>query len=71
MPSVDWEDKTWAREVYSPEPLQHQMDDWSCGLYTFMALSALANNQDLETKVGHDKLDIAKANALNLIMNIP
>ncbi|KAJ4480786.1 hypothetical protein C8R41DRAFT_771229 [Lentinula lateritia] len=71
-PLVDWRanDCPYSRKIYSPGPLESQMDDWSCGHFTLMALLAIRQGRRLE-QVGKSGLNEMRKNAVRMLMNIP
>ncbi|KAJ3851678.1 hypothetical protein EV368DRAFT_83283 [Lentinula lateritia] len=71
-PLVDWRanDCPYSRKIYSPVPLESQMDDWSCGHFTLMALLAIRQGRRLE-QVGKSGLNEMRKNAVRMLMNIP
>lgn len=70
-PLVDWKDRSWTRNIYSPDYLEHQIDDWSCGLFVIMALLELSNGEIVSRNITNKRLDEIRLKAINLLLEIP
>jgi hypothetical protein len=46
--AVNWNDGLWQRVLMYPPTLEQQMDSWSCGLFTMMAMQAYTQGILLE-----------------------
>ncbi|KAH7903097.1 hypothetical protein BJ138DRAFT_1120733 [Hygrophoropsis aurantiaca] len=60
----------WNKVLASPPPLQRQMDAWSCGLFTMMAMQAYALRHSFDL-VGHDQKDAIRQKAFKMLINLP
>lgn len=66
---IDWQDKRWKRNLYSPPELQQQIDGWACGLFLMMGMKALTKRTRLDG-VKEDAKDEMRLEALEALINL-
>ncbi|KAF9236407.1 hypothetical protein BU15DRAFT_76980 [Melanogaster broomeanus] len=61
---------SWKRVLTTPSVRQQQIDDWSCGLFTMMAMQTYVMRHSLEL-VGDDQKHGMRRKVLTLLIDLP
>ncbi|KAI0729049.1 hypothetical protein C8Q72DRAFT_944230 [Fomitopsis betulina] len=68
MSAMDW--KSMKTTVCSPEPSERQIDGWSCGLFTMIALQTFADGWR-SPLLGQSTVESVRAGALHALRKVP
>ncbi|KAH7883559.1 hypothetical protein F5I97DRAFT_1831286 [Phlebopus sp. FC_14] len=61
---------SWGRVLITPPKRQQQMDSWSCGLFTMMAMQAYVMRHSLEL-IGDEQKNSMRIKVLDQLLNLP
>ncbi|OBZ75385.1 hypothetical protein A0H81_04109 [Grifola frondosa] len=64
-----WNMETWGFWLISPPVLEHQLDDWSCGLFLMIVLKSFADGDHNVTEGESSKEDV-RAGALKVLLTL-
>ncbi|KAH9929219.1 uncharacterized protein B0H18DRAFT_874204 [Fomitopsis serialis] len=70
-PSVQWSSTEWSSfAVVSPDELQRQMDSWSCGHFTLLAMLDFAQTDGPSYHLGETSKEEARTRAFNALLSL-
>lgn len=69
-PAADWTDPQWSTVLLSPNPIQRQIDGWSCGLFCLLAVEKFMKRVSFESD-GNNVKEAIRTDALRRLLRLP